>query len=104
MALRIAVNDELDNLRTVLEVAVSLLEKKGRICIIAFHSLEDRLVKQYFRMAEKGCTCPPHLPQCVCHGEQTLRIVTSKPVSPSRREIKENPRARSAKLRVAERI
>lgn len=104
MALRIAVNRELDNLRSLLEEAVSVLAKGGMICIISFHSLEDRVVKQFFRMAEKGCICPPHLPQCGCHGEKTLRIVTSKPVSPSPREIRENPRARSAKLRVAERI
>lgn len=104
MALRIAVNKELDNLKIVLEEAVSLLRRGGRICIISFHSLEDRLVKQYFRMAEKGCTCPPHLPQCVCHGEKSLWVVTSKPVSPSRKEIDQNPRARSAKLRVAEKI
>lgn len=104
MALRIAVNKELDNLRNVLEEAVPLLRRGGRICVISFHSLEDRVVKEYFRMAQRGCTCPPRLPQCRCQGEKALRIVTSKPISPSRREIEENPRARSAKLRVAERI
>jgi 16S rRNA (cytosine1402-N4)-methyltransferase len=104
MALRIAVNKELDNLKEVLKEAVSVLERGGRICIISFHSLEDRLVKEFFRMAEKGCTCPPRLPQCVCHGEKTLHIVEPKPISPSWNEIIENPRARSAKLRIAERV
>ncbi len=104
MALRIAVNRELDNLKTVLEEAVPLLRRGGRLCVISFHSLEDRVVKEHFRLAEKGCTCPPHLPQCTCHGEKSLRIITSKPVSPSQKEIEENPRARSAKMRVAERI
>lgn len=104
MALRIAVNEELDNLKTGLEEALTVLGRGGRICVISFHSLEDRLVKGFFRMAEKGCTCPPHLPQCVCHGEKTLRILEPKPIRPSQREIEENPRARSAKLRVAERI
>jgi len=104
MALRIAVNKELDNLKTLLESAPSLLRKGGRICIISFHSLEDRLVKQHFRMAEKGCTCPPDFPQCVCHGEKSLRVVTSKPLCPTQKEIDANPRARSAKLRLAERI
>jgi 16S rRNA (cytosine1402-N4)-methyltransferase len=104
MALRIAVNRELDNLKSVLEQAVFLLRRGGRICIISFHSLEDRLVKQHFRMAEKGCTCPPHLPHCVCGGKRSLRIITAKPVSPAQREIDQNPRARSARLRVAEKI
>jgi 16S rRNA (cytosine1402-N4)-methyltransferase len=104
MALRIAVNKELDNLKAVLSAAISVLRKGGRICVISFHSLEDRIVKDHFRTAAKGCTCPPHFPQCVCHGAKTLRTVTSKPLSPSQREIGENPRARSAKLRVAERI
>lgn len=104
MALRIAINKELDNLKTVLKEVVPLLRHGGRICIISYHSLEDRLVKTYFRKAERGCTCPPRLPRCVCHGEKSIRVVTSKPVSPSRKEIDQNPRARSAKLRVAERI
>ncbi len=104
MALRIAVNREMDNLKTVLEEALSVLRRGGRICVISFHSLEDRLVKEFFRIAEKGCTCPPHFPQCVCHGERRLRQVTSKPISPSQREVDENLRARSAKLRVAEKV
>ncbi len=104
MALRIAVNDELENLRTLLVDAVSLLKRGARICIISFHSLEDRLVKAYFRGEAKGCICPPRLPQCVCQREKRLRVLTAKPLSPSRREVCENPRARSAKLRVAERI
>jgi 16S rRNA (cytosine1402-N4)-methyltransferase len=104
MALRIAVNKELDNLKVLLKEAVSVLVRGGRICIITFHSLEDRIVKEHFRIAQKGCTCPPRLPRCVCNGVKTLRVVTSKPVTPSRREVSENPRARSAKLRVAEKI
>jgi len=104
MALRIAVNKELDNLKAVLEEAVSLLGRGGRICVISFHSLEDRLVKEYYRAVERGCVCPPHFPRCSCHGERLLRVLTAKPVSPSHKEVNENPRARSAKLRVAERI
>jgi len=104
MALRIAVNRELDHLSVLLSEAPSLVVPGGRICFISFHSLEDRLVKQHFRLAEKGCTCPPDFPQCVCHGERSLRVLTSKPVVPSPTEISRNPRARSAKLRVAERI
>jgi 16S rRNA (cytosine1402-N4)-methyltransferase len=104
MALRIAVNRELENLRIVLEAAVPLLKRGGTICVISFHSLEDRIVKDFFRVAKKGCVCPPRAPQCVCLGEQTLRILTPKPVPPSREEIQVNPRARSAKLRAAERV
>jgi 16S rRNA (cytosine1402-N4)-methyltransferase len=104
MALRIALNRELDNLKTLLAEAPSLLKAGGRICIISFHSLEDRLVKQSFRMAERGCTCRPDVPRCVCGGKKTLRVVERKAVTPSQDEIRENPRARSAKLRVAERI
>ena len=104
MALRIAVNRELDNLKALLAEAPSLLKAGGRICIISFHSLEDRLAKQYFRMAERGCICPPDLPRCVCGGQKTLRVVERKAVTPSQDEIRENPRARSGKLRVAERI
>jgi len=104
MALRIAVNRELENLKNLLCEVPSLIVPGGRICIISFHSLEDRLVKQHFRMAERGCTCPPDFPQCVCHRERSLRVLTSKPVLPSRNEISQNPRARSAKLRAAERV
>jgi len=104
MALRIAVNRELDHLSVLLSEAPSLVVPGGRICFISFHSLEDRLVKQHFRLAQKGCTCPPDFPQCVCHGVRSLRVLTSKPVVPSPTEISRNPRARSAKLRVAERI
>jgi 16S rRNA (cytosine1402-N4)-methyltransferase len=104
MALRIAVNKELENLKNLLCEVPSLIVPGGRVCIISFHSLEDRLVKQHFRIAERGCTCPPDFPQCVCHQEKSLRVLTSKPVLPSRKEISQNPRARSAKLRAAERV
>jgi len=104
MALRIAVNRELDNLRALLEESISVLGKGGRICVISFHSLEDRIVKRFFRAGERGDLCPPHWPRCICPGEKILRIVTPRPVSPSPREIRQNPRARSGKLRVAERI
>ncbi len=104
MALRIAVNDELENLRNGLREAIPQLKKGARICVISFHSLEDRIVKDFFRLAQKGCSCPPDLPYCVCHGEKSLRVLTPKPLVPSRDEIERNPRARSARLRVAERI
>jgi 16S rRNA (cytosine1402-N4)-methyltransferase len=103
-ALRIATNSELENLRTVLEEAIPLLNPHGRLCVISFHSLEDRIVKRAFTRAARGCICPPEFPQCTCGRTPSLRIVTPKPVRPSRREIEANPRSRSARLRAAERI
>jgi 16S rRNA (cytosine1402-N4)-methyltransferase len=104
-ALRIAVNDELESLRTALEDAVALLAPGGRLVVIAFHSLEDRIVKQYLRAESGGeCRCPPGLPVCVCARASRLRLATRKPVVPAADEIARNPRARSAKLRAAERL
>lgn len=102
-ALRIAVNNELDHLASALEQAIDLLAPGGRVAVITFHSLEDRIVKQVFRQREKGCVCPPQLPICVCGQQPTLEIITKKPVVPSNQERDRNPRSRSAKLRVAER-
>lgn len=103
-ALRIVVNDELENLKIFLEKAVDLLLPGGRIAIISFHSLEDRIVKEAFKYEEKSCVCPPGLPVCVCDKEQRLKILTRKPITASDSELKQNRRARSAKLRIAERI
>ena len=103
-ALRIVVNSELDNLKIFLEKAVDLLLPGGRIAVISFHSLEDRIVKEAFRYEEKSCICPPGLPICICGKEQRLKIITRKPVTASEAELKLNRRARSAKLRVAERV
>jgi len=104
MALRIAVNRELERLTTFLEHAVDLLNPGGRLCLLSFHSLEDRIVKQRFKALEKGCTCPPQLPQCVCGQEPQLRILTKKVVRPTAEEIAANPKARSTRLRAAEKI
>jgi 16S rRNA (cytosine1402-N4)-methyltransferase len=103
-ALRIAVNDELTSLRKALADGVERLQPGGRFSVISFHSLEDRIVKNAFRAGEKGCTCPPDLPVCACGGKPTLKVLTRKPVTPCDDEIGDNPRARSAKLRTAERI
>lgn len=103
-ALRIAVNDELGALMHVVGNAVSILKPGGRLCIITFHSLEDRIVKNEFNKREKPCTCPRDFPVCVCGGRQELKVITRKPVVPTEIEQVENPRARSAKLRVAERV
>jgi 16S rRNA (cytosine1402-N4)-methyltransferase len=105
LALRIAVNDELNKIEKVLPIALLLLRQGGRIGVIAFHSLEDRIVKQGFKRLEGTCSCPPSLPQCGCGGrERVLRIVTKRPVIAAPEELRNNPRARSAKLRVAERV
>ena len=103
-AIRIAVNDELGALREMLDTAMDRLKPGGRIAVISLHSLEDRIVKTAIRARENGCTCPPGLPVCVCGFRQTMRSVTRKPITPSQRELEENPRSRSAKLRIAERI
>ncbi len=103
-ALRIAVNEELDSLADMLDTAMDRLNPGGRLCVISFHSLEDRLVKNAIRARENGCTCPPEFPVCVCGFHQTMKSVTRKPVTPSAEELTRNPRARSAKLRVAERL
>lgn len=98
-ALRIAVNDELGNLEKALADGFELLEPGGRFAVISFHSLEDRMVKNYFRSLEKGCTCPPDFPFCTCHKEGRARLITRKAIKPGDAEIDKNPRARSARLR-----
>jgi 16S rRNA (cytosine1402-N4)-methyltransferase len=101
-ALRIAVNDELEQLEAALPAAVEMLRPGGRLAVISFHSLEDRIVKRYFRDEERGCVCPPEFPVCACGRQPVLRVVTHKVVRPSARETALNPRAASARLRVAE--
>jgi len=103
-ALRIAVNDELGNLKRGLELAAQFLKSGARVAVISFHSLEDRMVKQFFVEKSTGCICPPGLPVCQCGHREALRIVTKKPVTADEAEVSANPRARSAKLRVAEKI
>lgn len=103
-ALRIYVNDELGALREFVDKAIDLLKPGGRICIITFHSLEDRIVKEAFRKAEKPCTCPSDFPVCTCGKKPKLKIISKKPVLPSSTEITENKRSSSAKLRVAEKL
>jgi 16S rRNA (cytosine1402-N4)-methyltransferase len=103
-ALRIAVNGELDALEAVLPQTIEVLRPEGRLAIIAFHSLEDRMVKQFMRKESKDCICPPNQPVCTCGHKATLREITGKPIRPQEDEVQQNPRSRSAKLRVAERI
>ncbi len=103
-ALRIAVNDELGQLKTALTDMLGLLHSTARIAVISFHSLEDRIVKTFFRDEEKGCSCPPKIPMCICGRAPTLKILTRKPLVPSEEEVAQNPRSISAKLRVAERV
>ncbi len=103
-ALRIEVNSELDVLRRGLEAAIRWLAPGGRIVVISYHSLEDRIVKDIFKQYSQGCTCPPDLPVCVCGNKPVLKVVTKKPILPTAEEIERNPRSRSAKLRVATRL
>ncbi|HQU83233.1 MAG TPA: 16S rRNA (cytosine(1402)-N(4))-methyltransferase RsmH [Pyrinomonadaceae bacterium] len=98
-ALRIAVNRELDILEDFIRDAVDVLKKDGRLAVITFHSLEDRIVKQTFQKLSGKCFCPPRIPRCVCGAEKKIEILTRKPIAPNESEIEENPRARSAKLR-----
>jgi 16S rRNA (cytosine1402-N4)-methyltransferase len=102
MALRIAVNQELDHLETFLDSALNLLKPGGRLSIISFHSLEDRIVKHRFKAFARGCTCPSDLPQCVCGQKPVAKIITPKALRPSPEEIQVNPMARSARMRVVE--
>lgn len=102
-ALRIAVNEELENLIQALPQAVKLLAKGGRLAVISYHSLEDRIVKEFFKKETRDCICPSTMPVCQCDHKKTLKIITKKPVVPSEQEVVENPRSRSAKMRVAER-
>ncbi len=101
-ALRILVNQELDNLQKALPQAIEILKPGGRLCVISYHSLEDRIVKQAFRAAEHPCTCPPDLPLCVCGQKPLGKIITPKPLLPKAEEVARNPRARSARLRCFE--
>jgi 16S rRNA (cytosine1402-N4)-methyltransferase len=100
-ALRIAVNDELGSLEAALPAALDLLRPGGRLAVISFHSLEDRIVKHFLRDKERGCTCPPDFPVCVCGHEPELRAIQRRPIRPSEAEIAANPRAASARLRAA---
>ena len=103
-AIRIEVNKELDVIVPAIEAATSLLKPGGRIAIITFHSLEDRIVKQAFTRLSSGCTCPRNFPVCVCGNKPKVKIITKKPILPSASELDINPRARSAKLRIAEKL
>ena len=103
-ALRIATNGELESLEEVLPQALRLLKKGGRMVIVSFHSLEDRIVKNFFRTESKDCLCPPQLPVCQCGHEKQLKIITKKVLAPTKEEVKLNQRSRSAKMRVAEKI
>jgi 16S rRNA (cytosine1402-N4)-methyltransferase len=103
-ALRIEVNNELENVKRGLKKALELLEKGGRIVAISFHSLEDKIVKNVFRSASKSCTCPPELLRCNCGGQSRYKVLTRKPLTPDIKETKDNPRSRSARLRVLEKI
>ena len=103
-ALRIAVNDELQALADTLPQARDLLRPGGRLAIISFHSLEDRIVKQFFQRESRDCICPPELPVCACGHTATLMMVNRKPIRPAEDEVARNPRSRSARLRIAERL
>jgi len=102
--IRIAVNDELGEIESGLRAALSTLKPGGRMATISFHSLEDRLVKSFFNVESKDCICPPQQPVCTCGHRATLRVITRHPVRPSEEEVAANPRARSSRLRAAERI
>lgn len=103
-ALRIAVNDELAALEEGLEAAIEALAPRGRLVVIAYHSLEDRIVKERLRAEARGCVCPPRQPVCTCGRRPRLRLLTRRAVRPSEHEVHSNPRARSARLRAAERL
>lgn len=104
MALRIAVNSELENLEKALPQALEILPRGGRLAVISFHSLEDRIVKKFFRRESRDCVCEKNLLECACGHQKTLKIITKKPIASSLEEVEKNPKARSAKLRVAEKI
>jgi len=103
-AIRIEVNRELEILENTVKAAVERLTKKGRICVITFHSLEDRIIKNTFAELNKDCICPPEFPKCMCEHRRKLKIITKKPITPSEEELTENRRAHSAKLRIGERV
>ena len=103
-AIRIAVNDELGSVREMMEAAIPRLKPGGRLAVITFHSLEDRIVKSAMAAASKGCTCPPEFPVCICGKKPQVKLITRKPIVSGKEELEENPRARSAKLRVCEKL
>ena len=103
-AIRIAVNSELDNLSKALDDVFDCLKPGGRFAVITFHSLEDRMVKQKFKSMAQGCTCPPEFPVCVCGNKPKIKLITRKPIEAGEEELAANPRSRSAKLRVAEKL
>ena len=103
-ALRIAVNNELEHIKKTLSDSIEILNASARIMVISFHSLEDRIIKNFFKDEEKGCICPPKIPICACGHRARLKIITRKPVTPSAEEVRDNSRASSAKMRVAERV
>ena len=103
-AIRIAVNDELNSVAKVMEDAIPKLNPGGRLAVITFHSLEDRIVKNAMANAAKGCTCPPNFPVCICGKKPQVKLITRKPIVSSEEELERNPRARSAKLRICEKI
>ena len=103
-AIRIAVNDELGAVSKVTEDAIPLLNPGGRLAVITFHSLEDRIVKNAMAEAAKGCTCPPNFPVCVCGNKPKVKLITRKPIVSGEEELERNPRARSAKLRICEKL
>ena len=103
-ALRIAVNNELEHIKKTLSDSIEILQASARIMVISFHSLEDRIIKNFFKDEERGCICPPKSPICSCGHMERLKIITRKPVTPSAEEVRDNSRASSAKMRVAERV
>jgi 16S rRNA (cytosine1402-N4)-methyltransferase len=103
-ALRIAVNGELETIERAIPPAIDLLQPGGRLAVISFHSLEDRIVKQAFKLASTGCICPPNVPVCVCGHKASVRLVNRKPISAQDEEVAQNPRSRSAKLRIVEKL
>ena len=103
-AIRIAVNRELERIKSALKQAVNILAASGRLVVISFHSLEDRLVKEYFRRESQNCICPPQTPMCICNHQARIKLITKRVITPSDAEVRANPLSRSAKMRVAERI
>jgi len=103
-AIRIAINDELNRFQEALNQAVSVLKTGGRVCVITFHSLEDRIAKQTLAQSARNCICPPELPVCRCRGRSLVKVITRQPIIPGKEELEINPRSRSAKLRIAEKL
>lgn len=103
-AIRIEVNNELNVLKDTIPKMARVLNKGGRMCIITFHSLEDRIVKNTFNELAKDCICPPEFPICICDKEKEIEIITRKPIIPTEEEIRQNPRSRSSKLRISQRV